>query len=243
MLGDKNKKEALKTQESIERIKLIRTILILIIALVLIIGILLISLRFIAASRKEPEPEPKLTSSTINQQLASCSTLTTAELTYNGLVHFSEGDIPFINQNSFSMIYSATAKAGIDVSKADTTVTDTEIIITLPACEIQDINVDSDSIEFYDERTSIFNPSKKNDVVTALQRAEEDVRTNADLDSLIDRATNQSELIIYGMIEPIADGRIITIKYTDNDSSKNSNTDNNKDTNNNSQSNNNAGEL
>ncbi len=240
MFGDKNKRDTLKAQESIERIKLIRTILVLIIALVLIIGILLIAMRLITASKKEPEPQ--LTSSTINQQLASCAALTAAELTYNGLVRFSEGDIPFINQNSFSMIYTATAKAGIDVSKAETKVTDTEIIITLPACEIQAINVDSDSIEFFDERTSIFNPSKKDDVVTALQRAEEDVRANADLNSLIERAANQSELIIRGLIGPISEGRSITIKYADSDSSIKNNSNNNDDTDINS-SNNNAGEL
>lgn len=212
MFGNKNKKEALQARESIERIRLIRTILVLIVTLAAIIAGLIIALRIITL-KKENE-EPTLTGTTINQQLANCSNLTTAELTYNGLIHFSEGDIPFINQNSFSMIYTATAKAGIDISKADTTVTDTEIIILLPACEVQEINVDSDSLEFYDERTSIFNRSEKTDVVTALQYAEDDVRAKADLNGLIDRATKQTELIIRGLIEPIAGERSITIQYT-----------------------------
>lgn len=216
MFGDKNKNEALKTQESIERIKLFRTILALIVALVVIIGILILALRIISSNKTDKkEPEPQLTGTTINQQLANCSKLTTAELTYNGLVRFSEGDIPFINQNSFSMIYTATAKAGIDVSQAETTVTDTDIIIILPACEVQEINVDSDSLEFFDERTSIFNPSQKTDVVTAINYAEEDVNAKADLDGLIDRATSQTELIVKGLIEPISEGRNIIIHYRD----------------------------
>ena len=212
MFGGKNKNDALAAQESIERLRLIRTILMIIIFLVIIIGILIIALRI--TSSKKTESAPQLTGSIINQQLANCSRLTTAELTYNGLVRFSEGDIPFINQNSFSMIYTASATAGIDISLAETTVTDTDIIILLPPCEIQAINVDSDSLEFFDERTSIFNPSQKTDVVTAIQYAEDDVRSKADLDSLIERATDQTELIINGIIAPIAEGRNIIIKYT-----------------------------
>ena len=221
MFGDKNRNEALKTQESIERIKLFRTILALIVALVVIIGLLILAIRIISSTKKEPEPEPQLTSTTINQQLANCSNLTTAELTYNGLVRFSEGDIPFINQNSFSMIYTATAKAGIDISQAETTVTDTDIIIILPACEVFEINVDSDSLEFFDERTSIFNPSQKTDVVTAINYAEDDVKAKADLDGLIDRATSQTELIVKGLIEPISEGRNIIIHYKEESDSSN----------------------
>lgn len=210
MFGN-NKKESLKAQESIERIKLIRTIILIAVFMVVVICVLIIALRITSSTKKEPEPQ--LTNTTINQQLANCSKLTTAELTYNGLVRFSEGDIPLINQNSFSMIYTATATAGIDISKAESTVTDTEIIITLPPCEVQEINVDSDSLEFFDEKTSLFNPSKKTDVVTAIQYAEDDVKAKADLDSLINRAKTQTELIINGIIEPIAEGRSITIHY------------------------------
>lgn len=211
MFGDK--KDALQAKESIERMKLIRTILILAVLLAAIIAILVIALRITSKPEEAPEPEPVLTSTTINQQLANCSKLTTAELTYNGLIHFTEGDIPLINQNSFSMIYTATVKAGIDISEADTTVTDTSIIILLPTCEVQEVNVDSDSLEFYDEKTSLFNRSEKTDVVTALQYAEDDVQAKADLDSLIDRATSQTELIIKGMLEPISEGRTIMIQY------------------------------
>lgn len=207
-----NKKDILQTQEAIERIRLTRTLLVIGGILIAIIIGLLITIKVIV-SKKDNVEEPQLTSTTINQQLSACSKLTTAELTYNGLIHFSEGDIPIINQNSFSMIYTATAKAGIDISNAETTVTDTDIIIILPQCEILEINVDSDSLEFYDEKTSIFNRSEKTDVVTALKYAEEDVKQKADLDSLMEKARSQTELIINGIIEPIAQDRNIIIQY------------------------------
>ena len=219
MFGNKNKKEAYQTLESIERIKLFRTILILFIILIAVIAALIVALKIISVNKeKEEEQAPQLTSTTISQQLANCSNLTTAELTYNGLIHFSEGDIPLINQNSFSMIYEATAKAGIDISEADITVTDTDIIILLPECEVTEINVNPDSLEFYDEHTSIFNRSEKTDVVTALQYAEDDVKEKADLNGLTDRAQAQTELIVKGLIQPIADSRNIIIEYkTDKD--------------------------
>lgn len=217
MFGNKNKKEAYMAQESIERIKLFRTILILFIILIAIIAALIVALKIISLNKeKEEEQAPQLTSTAISQQLANCSNLTTAELTYNGLIHFSEGDIPLINQNSFSMIYEATAKAGIDISEADITVTDTDIIILLPECEVTEINVNPDSLEFYDEHTSIFNRSEKTDVVTALQYAEDDVKEKADLKGLTDRAQAQTELIIKGLIEPIADEHNIIIDYKTN---------------------------
>ena len=217
MFGDKNKREALQAQESIEKIKLIRMLLILFALLVIIIVGLIIVLRIVSSTKKEPELN--LTGSIINQQLANCSNLTTAELTYNGLIRFSEGDIPLINKNSFSMIYTATAKAGIDVSKAETTITDTDIIILLPACEIQEINVDTDSLEFFDEHTSLFNPSEKTDVVTAMKYAREDVEAKADLNSLMERAKSQSELIINGLIKPVSEGRNIIIRYQESSNS------------------------
>lgn len=224
MFGNNNKKDAYTALESIERIKLFRTILILFIALIAIIIGLIIALRIVLINReKEKEKAPSLTSTTISQQLANCSNLTTAELTYNGLIHFSKGDIPLINQNSFSMIYEATAKAGIDISQADITVTDTDIIILLPECEVTEINVNSDSLEFYDEHTSIFNRSEKTDVVTALQYAEDDVKEKADLQGLTNRAQAQTELIIKGLIEPIADERNIIIEYKTNKDNESTN--------------------
>lgn len=52
------------------------------------------------------------------------------------------------------MTYRAEVHAGVDLSQAKTEVTDTEVIVTLPAVEILDISIDDDSIQYYDEKRS-----------------------------------------------------------------------------------------
>ena len=59
--------------------------------------------------------EPELTSAFVSGKLEAVSELTTARLTYTGLIKYSEGKIPFLTKNSFSMIYTARVRAGIDI--------------------------------------------------------------------------------------------------------------------------------
>ena len=146
------------------------------------------------------KPEPVIDSQFISAKLNEASDLTTAELTYNGLVTYTDGNIPFITQKSFTMIYSAEVRAGIDMSKVDITVTEDKVIIKLPEVEIQGIDVDPDSIQFYDEKYALFNWSDKDDVVTAISAAEGDVQEKADIQALKDKSKEQAEEIIKGLL-------------------------------------------
>jgi hypothetical protein len=155
---------------------------------------------------------PDIDSQYISSKLEEASDLTTAVLTYNGLVKYSDGDIPFITQKSFSMIYSAEVRAGIDMSKIKVEVTDDKVIVTLPEVEIQGINVDSDSLEFFDEKAAIFNWTDKDDVVEAVAAAENDVSENADINGLKERSRTQAEEIIKGLLKDSIGERTLEIK-------------------------------
>ena len=63
--------------------------------------------------------EPEVNATSIREEISRCSELATARLDYRGLIKYSDGDIPLINQKSFSMIYDATIRAGIDLSQAE----------------------------------------------------------------------------------------------------------------------------
>ncbi len=156
--------------------------------------------------------EPELTSSFINGKLEAVSELTTAKLTYTGLIKYSEGSIPFLTQNSFSMIYTATVRAGIDLSKAVVEITEEEVVIMLPACEIQSVDIDEESIEFYDEKWALFNRSTKEDVIDMVSAAKEDVTKKADIESLLESASLQTKALVRGLLEDTIGERNLVIQ-------------------------------
>ena len=134
------------------------------------------------ANRFAPKSETQITSSFISDKLEMVSELTTAKLTYNGLVYYSDGSIPLLTQKSFTLTYRAEVRAGVDLSQADIKITDKEVQLTLPAVRILDTVVDSDSIQFYDEKAALLNWGKKTDVLDGMTAAQKDVEEKADFD-------------------------------------------------------------
>lgn len=176
----------------VEILKLVRLLAV----IVFVVGVCL----FVKA-RYENTKEPELTSSFVNGKLESVSDLTTAQLSYTGLIKYSEGSIPYLTQNSFSMLYTANVRAGIDLSKAEITITEDRVFITLPECEVQSVDVDTDSIEFYDEHWALFNRVEKTDVIDTVSAAKEDVAQKADIESLLEHASLQTKAIIEGILK------------------------------------------
>lgn len=162
----------------------------------------------------EEEPEEEVSVVTIeyiDKKLENISELSTAEMIYNGLYTIVEGEIPFITQKGFSMTYAAQVKAGIDPALIEIEVTNSQVIVTLPAAEIQSSWVDPDSIQFYDEKYALFNWSEKKDVTEAISSAEADVQEKADIDGLLKRASKQAEYIVEGLLEGAVEDRKVVI--------------------------------
>lgn len=198
MKDDKREKKREDKQLAVEILKCVRILVLL--AAAAGIGIF-VYIRFF--SPKEPE----LTSSFVNGKLEAVSDLTVSELSYTGLIRYSEGKIPFLTQNSFSMMYTASVRAGIDLSKAQVTVTGDEVVITLPECEVQSIDVDPESITFYDERFALFNWTEKDDIIDTVSAARQDVSEKADLDSLLKQAAVQTKALIGGLLSDVIGDR------------------------------------
>ena len=171
-------------------------------ALVLVIALglgLLIGAIFLGGRKKEPE----LTAEGIKARIEQVSELATAEMTYRGLVAFREGEIPLINQKSFHMLYDATIRAGIDVSKVQCDVTEEKVTLTLPHAEILgDVAVNPDSLRFYDERNSLFNSKDYEDVQWALAKAQEETERGADVEGLREEAEVNAKALITALMGP-----------------------------------------
>ena len=154
-----------------------------------------------------------ITSTMLESRLADCSDLTTCNLVYVDLVKYEQGTIPLVTKKSFSMIYEANIRAGIDLGQAEVRVSPSNVIINLPETEVQSIEVDTKTLRFYDERLALFNWSNKEDIASAIQAAREDAEQHANLDKLKAQARKQAENVIYKLIRPIVDdGREIIIQ-------------------------------
>ncbi len=198
MKDDKREKKREDKQLAVEILKCVRIFVLL--AAAAGIGI------FVYIQFFSPK-EPELTSSFVNGKLEAVSDLTVSELSYTGLIRYSEGKIPFLTQNSFSMMYTASVRAGIDLSKAQVTVTGDEVVITLPECQVQSIDVDPESITFYDERFALFNWTEKDDIIDTVSAARQDVSEKADLDSLLKQAAVQTKALIGGLLSDVIGDR------------------------------------
>ncbi|WP_122642263.1 DUF4230 domain-containing protein [Luxibacter massiliensis] len=175
------------------------------IAIIIVAAAALIAVGFLGARLLNREPQVSVSATSIEERLSKCSSLTTARLDYRGIIKYSEGEIQFINKKSFSMIYDAQIKAGIDLSKAAVKVSGKTIQITIPQPEIQDISIDSDSLEFYDEKFALFNWTDKEDTAKAMAYAKEDAQAKAGQTDILNQALEQARTVIETLLLPVTE--------------------------------------
>lgn len=186
-----------------------------IIILVLVIALLGAALLGGMALQKHREVEAmeKIDNTSITQKVVGLKNLTTAQLTYHGLVEYEEGKIRFINQKEFLMTYTAKVTAGVDFSQAEVKESGNQVTVKLPAAKIQTITIDPDSIEFYDIKKALFNRASKEDAIEAEKIADEDIRASMDKKELLNTATIQAREMVKEIMTPaLADGMTLVIE-------------------------------
>lgn len=137
--------------------------------------------------------------------LEEASELTTAKLTYTGFSEFKDDGIAIINRSDFLMVYTAVARAGIDVKDVDVSSSKItkEIIITIPKAKILDVKVNAETIKYYDEGFALFNVNSKEDANKAQKLAEEKAKDELAKMGILKMADDQSETLIKGLIQDI----------------------------------------
>lgn len=158
------------------------------------------------------DTQPEITTAYISGKINGVSELTTAEMLYSGLVIYSEGEIPLLTQKGFSMRYTANIRAGIDFSEISIKITDSKVVVKVPEAKVQSIDVDPDSIEFYDERYALFNWTDKRDVVDAISISKEDATAHANVEELIKKAYVQTGTVIKNILEGSVGDRELVIE-------------------------------
>lgn len=147
----------------------------------------------------------------IGQKLELLSELVTAKMTYQGVVEYTDGNIPFLTQKECLMVYQAEAKASIDLSKIEINVTENEVTVRVPKEVTTEIHILPDSLKFYDSKIALFNPETKEDTVAAIQLAEEHIRENGGIEELEKAAMEQADLLIKSFVQEIIGEKTLTV--------------------------------
>ena len=182
-----------------EKRKTLRTIIILLLVMIMVAAVCFTTI--FAVKKLTDKKQPTITSASLYSKIEESSELTSAKMYYNGVLFYSEGNIPYLTQMSYNMTYSAEVRAGIDVSEIEIKVEDDRVVVDLPEPEIQDINIDPDSVKFFDKKNALFNWEKMEDGVDAIKYAKDDVEANANLEVLKEEALENSRTLIQGLLE------------------------------------------
>jgi hypothetical protein len=166
--------------------------------------------------------QPHVDAKGLMERLEESSELTVEKSYYTGIVRFSEGTVPLINKNGFSMKYEAELDAGFELEDVSIEVTDNAVVVTVPKAEILSIDIDPDSLEFYDNKTSLFKTDRKEATKKALQEAEKDAEENASRKGVLEAADKRAEVIFKGILEGGVGNRDIIVLQKD--SGQNANT-------------------
>ena len=161
-----------------------------------------------AAEGDQDSSSPHIVSSNaVIAQLEKCSELVTAKVYYGDVIDFEAGEIPVISQNSFTMFYKATVSAGVDLSGVTPIIDDEArtITVVIPEATIQSVDVDEDSLAYYDEKTSLLNHNDLDTASDALAEAKADARKDVEELGLLDSAEEQAVEIIEGFLSPFTE--------------------------------------
>ena len=184
-----------------------------------ILAIVCFAVGFFSGGREEKPPV--LSSITVENQLQQISQLATIRYSYTNMGQFENSNefygikLPFTTK-SFIVAYDGTITAGVDLTKAKVTVTDQKVTIALPAPQILSHEVDPNSLEVFDENTSIFNPITIEDY-TGFQADQQGVMEEKAIQGgLLTQAKDQAEAAIGGLITPLLqEGQTLEITVAD----------------------------
>lgn len=134
----------------------------------------------------------------LNQLLEKSSELTTAKLKITGIENYKDAGAMIINRSDFTMVYTATIRAGVDLKevKIEPNNITKEIIITMPKAKVFDCHVNQDEIQYFDEKLALFNLDSKEDANKACALAEQDGIKEAEQTGILEFAETEAEYVI-----------------------------------------------
>ncbi len=161
--------------------------------------VLVISVIAISAALKKDTIDLDLMYDTLERS----SELTTIKFNHEGMVDFKDSGWSFINKGNFTMKFNATVRIGVDLKEIEINpdkVTRT-IWLHIPDAKVFSVEIDHDSIKFYDEKFVLFNTDAKENNNEAISQAKkETIERIENKMGILSVADEQAELLIKGLI-------------------------------------------
>lgn len=163
------------------------------------------------------KPKPTVDTESMLATLQESSELTTAKLTFRGLAEYEDAGIQFLSRADYKMLFRATARIGIDVSKIEVDKDETagQIIVKIPKAEVLDVKIHTGEgdIQFFDEKFALFNFNAKEDQNAAIALAEESAMKEIEETGSLKMADDQAASLVKGILaNAIPDGYEIVVK-------------------------------
>ncbi|WP_416335144.1 DUF4230 domain-containing protein [Anaerococcus sp. DFU013_CI05] len=165
----------------------------------IIVASLILLTFFTAKSIFNVEEDTKISSETVESALKEAKELTTLKYHYKNIASFENSQqfhgmtIPFTTKR-FLYTYEGEIHAGVDLDQAKVNINQEakSISVTLPKTKILSHDIDEDSVMFYDEKNSIFNPLELEDYSNFRKEEEAKVEKEAIDKGLLKEAKDQT---------------------------------------------------
>ncbi|SHH76818.1 DUF4230 domain-containing protein [Clostridium grantii] len=163
-----------------------------------------------------------LTAGLIEEKIANISELATLKYTYKNVVtlktskEFSDNfKIPFTDK-SLIFTYNGYIKAGIDLTSVDVSINkdDESVIIKVKHAAILDNIVDEESVEVFDEKSSVFNKIKTSDYLDSIVAEKEKTEKELIKNGFLEQANDHTKLILDTLVSEMGFKKI-EIKFED----------------------------
>lgn len=151
--------------------------------------------------------ETSILSDTVEEQVSKILELSTVKYNYTNVVSykdnkkFNEMNIPFTSKG-FLIKYSGYIKAGIDLETVEVNVKDKKSVeIVLDKPKVFDNVINEEDVYVYDERESIFNQLKIEDLYDVLVKEKKNMEEEVINKGLLHEAQKNSEEILNSFLQ------------------------------------------
>lgn len=160
------------------------------------------------AALRNSQDNARLDAVVIGNQLIQISELAAVNYQYTNMAQFTSSNdfygvtIPFTTKK-FILTYDGQIKAGVDLSQARIDVSEASVTVTLPAPRILSHEIDENSMEVFDEKTSIFNPFTVEDFSSFQADQKAEMERKAVEKGLLEQAAEKAAASVEGLLAPL----------------------------------------
>ena len=167
------------------------------------------------------EVEKEITAEIIRDGLRDMGVLVTEEYYFTEVINYSSMKTLFgrevpMTESSYVASYDGVVTAGIDFSAVEIRKDDAagRILVTLPAAEIMNVDIDPESFVLYSERIMPWNPISSEEYNSAFIALEEKAREHAMSRGLLEKADSNARTLVRNMIAGLVDTSRFTVEFT-----------------------------